>query len=120
MNAKTKAANKIRVQKMLEGQRRKKMASNYTKVQFLNMFSPVQSVVNPIVITLSPFDFYITREIMEIRLRQRGKIIKMDLGDNDFYAHFSENGKYQLTWRIGEDFGFYFCKNGHIENRIKF
>ena len=67
-----------------------------------------------LVVTLNPFDYFITKEILEIKLARRGKIMRMDLGDNDFYAHFSKTGKYQLTWRIGETNGFYFSKNGKI------
>jgi hypothetical protein len=120
MNAKQKAANKRRSEKMLAGQRRKRLAKQYNRVNYLNLFSPVMSAVNSLVITLSPFDFHLTKEILEIKLSGRGKMLKMDYGDNDFVAHFSKDGKYQLTWRFGEDLGFYFCKNGVIQNRIIF
>ena len=73
-----------------------------------------------LVVTLNPFDYFITREILDIKLRQRGKVMRMDLGENDFYAHFSKDGKYQLTWRFGKDRGFYFCKNGTIGGKARF
>ena len=74
---------------------------------------------NKIVVTMNPFDYFLTREIMEIKISKRGPIMCMDLGENYFYAHFSRDGKYQLTWRIGDDYGFYFCKHGRIVQGLK-
>jgi hypothetical protein len=73
------------------------------------------------IVTLNPFDFHLTKEIIEFKLKNlRRKMLKMDIGEHDFYAHFSRDGKFQLTWRFGEsDFGFYFCKNGSIKNEIR-
>ena len=73
------------------------------------------------ILVMNPFDFHLTKEIIEFKLKNlRRKMLKMDIGEHDFYAHFSRDGKYQLTWRFGEsDTGFYFCKNGSITGGIR-
>jgi hypothetical protein len=82
------------------------------KVSKKDIFGPVQSSTNPSILTMNPFDLYLTREMLKLKLERRTPALIFDICCNERIIYNSCDGKWQLQWDLvtpsGERSSFYF------------